>query len=515
MPAGLFAAALALSVGTATALAVAGTAYAADTSKSAGHTHRKWLVDSAVTTLHEVNDTIGAPAVWGKRDAFGQRLTGRGVGVALIDSGVAPVEGLAQAGKVVNGPDLSFESQTADLAHRDTFGHGTHMAGIIAGRDPDVPAGAENDPRYFVGVAPDARLVNLKVASADGATDVSQVIAAIDWAVAHHDDPGLNIRVINLSFGTHSAQDPRLDPLSFAVESAWRAGIVVVVSVGNDGAAATRVTMPAINPYVIAVGGADTAGTIKQDDDTVGGFSTLGNAARHADLVAPGRSLVSLRDPGSFVDANYPTGLIDNGTGRFFKGSGTSQAAAAVSGAVALLLQQRPGLTPDQVKRLLTSTAQPLSGADPIAQGAGELNIKAAVGAPTPARAGQSFPAALGTGSLEAARGSAHVADPETGVELTGEQDIMGQPWDPATWTVASAAGTAWSGGVWNGNAWAGPDWSGSSWATRTWSSTNWSARTWSGSFWQARTWSARTWSARTWSARTWSGCNWSSTTWQ
>jgi serine protease AprX len=502
--AGLVAAALALPVGTATALAAAGTAYAGNTSNSSARGDR-WLVDTALTALYDVNMTIGAPAVWAKMDASGRPLTGKGVGVALIDSGIAPVEGLAQSGKVINGPDLSFESQTPGLANRDAFGHGTHMAGIIAGRDPYVPSSGENNPKYFVGVAPDASLINLKVASADGATDVSQVIAAIDWAVTHRNDPGLNIRVINLSFGTHSVQDPQLDPLSFAVESAWRAGIVVVVSVGNDGHAATRVTMPAINPYVIAVGGADTAGTFQQTDDTVAEFSTLGNAVRHADLIAPGRSVISLRAPGSLIDTNYPTGLINDGTGRFFKGSGTSQAAAVVSGAVALLLQQRPKLTPDQVKQLLTSTAQPLPGADPIAQGAGELNIRAAVGAPTPAKARQSFPAALGTGSLEAARGGAHVGDSVTGVELTGEQDIMSQPWNPATWTVVSAAGTAWSGGVWNGNTWAGSGWNGSSWTARTWASTAWSARTWSGNSWQARTWSARTWS----------GCVWNSTTWQ
>jgi serine protease AprX len=354
----------------------------------------------------------------------------------------------------------------------------------------------------------------MKVAAADGAVDVSQVIAAIDWAITHRNDPGLNIRVLNLSFGTDSLQDPRLDPLSYAVESAWKAGIVVVASVGNDGATDTRVADPAINPYIIAVGAADTAGTVTPSDDVVGEFSTRGDAARHADLLAPGRSIVSLRDPGAFVDVNYPGGLVDDGTGRYFKGSGTSQAAAVVSGAVALLLQQRPELTPDQVKNLLTSTAVPLTGADPIAQGAGELNINAAVSAPSPLKSTQNFPKALGTGSLEAARGSAHVADPQTGVVLTGEQDIMGQPWSPTTWSKASATGTAWIGGVWNGSTWSGADWTGSSWTARTWSGSTWSGATWSGSSWTARTWSGATWSGSTWSGATWSGSSWTARTW-
>jgi serine protease AprX len=465
--AGVLSAALAVSGGAAAGLVPGSPAQATTTTTTTlGTVKKAWLVDTTLTAMSEVHNVIGTPSVWARRDTAGRALTGHGVGVALIDSGIAPVKGLARTGKVVNGPDLSIESQALNLRNQDTFGHGTHMAGIIAGRDPEVAAGRENDPRYFVGVAPDARLVNLRVAAADGAVDVSQVIAAIDWAITHRNDPGLNIRVINLSFGTDSLQDPRFDPLSYAVEAAWRAGIVVVVSVGNDGPTKTRVGNPALNPYVIAVGGSDIAGTLARNDDKIGAFSTRGNAARHADLVAPGRSIASLRDPGSYVDVNYPGGLVADGTGRFFKGSGTSQAAAVVSGAAALLLQQRPTLTPDQVKKLLMSTAVPMTGADSIAQGAGEINVAAAVTAPTPATATQWFPRATGYGTLEGARGTAHLADPDTGVELTGERDIMGRAWNPGTWTVASAAGRAWTGGSWNGNVWAGTGWTGSSWAS-------------------------------------------------
>jgi serine protease AprX len=517
-PTAVLSAALAVSAGTVASLAAGAPARAATAATGATSTiktlKKDWLVDPALTGLQDVNSVIGAPAVWAKKDAAGRQLTGQGVGVALIDSGIAPVKGLAQAGKVVNGPDLSFESQVTNLRNQDTFGHGTHMAGIIAGRDPEVPAGKEDKATGFVGVAPDARLVNLRVAAGDGTVDVSQIIAALDWAVTHRNDPGVNIRVINLSFGTDSLQDPLFDPLSYAVEAAWRAGIVVVVSVGNDGPTATRVGNPALNPYVIAVGGSDIAGTATRDDDTMGAFSTRGNSVRHADLVAPGRSIASLRDPGSYVDATYPGGLVADGTGRYFKGSGTSQAAAVVSGAAALLLQQRPTLTPDQVKKLLTSTAVPMKGVDAIAQGAGELNIQAASAAATPGLAVQVFPRALGLGTLEGARGTAHVADPDTGVELTGERDIMNQPWTPLTWTAASAAGRAWTGGSWNGTTWTGTGWTGTSWATTTWNGTVWTARSWSGSAWTARSWSSAGWTARSWSARSWSGSYWSSRTW-
>jgi serine protease AprX len=474
----------------------------------------EWRADKDANSLYSITKSIGAQDAWMKTDPSGRRVTGKGVGVALIDSGIAPVTGLADPAKVINGPDLSFESQASNLRHLDTFGHGTHLAGIILGRDPNVRAGSENDPRNFVGVAPDAHLVNLKVAAANGATDVSQVIAAIDWVVAHRNDPGLNIRVLNLSFGTDSVQDARLDPLSHAVEAAWRHGIVVVVAVGNDGATARRVSMPAANPYVIAVGAADPHGTGDRRDDTVADFSTRGSATRHADLVAPGKSVVSLRDPNSYIDQKYPTGLIAyDPEQRFFRGSGTSQATAVVSGAAALLLQQRPDLTPDQVKRLLTGTAESMPTADSIAGGAGQLDIGKAVGTRAPAST-QVHAASLGTGSLEQSRGTAHVADPTNGVELTGEQDIMGQAWNAQAWSAAASAGSTWSGGTWNGQTWSGDGWSGVSWAGQTWSGQTWSGQTWSGQTWSGQTWSGQTWSGQTWSGQTWSGQTWSGQTW-
>jgi serine protease AprX len=499
-------------------------------------TGKNWLADGASTTMASVTKMIGAQDVWMKKDAAGRTVTGKGVGVAIIDSGIVPAKGLADAARVVNGPDLSFEAVQPNLRNLDTFGHGTHMAGIIGGRDPEVTPGKEvnTDAAKFVGVAPDATLVNVKVAATDGAVDVSQVIAAIDWVVSHRNDPGLNIRVLNLSFGTDSVQDPRLDPLSHAVEAAWRKGIVVVVAVGNDGPTRTQVSMPAANKYVIAVGAADHVGTEPKGDDVVASFSTRGSTTRAADLLAPGRSIVSLRTPNSFIDSNYPAGLLGTTTDptlRFFKGSGTSQATAVVSGAAALLLQARPTLTPDEVKRLLVTTTDAMPKADPIGRGAGQLNIRNALGAPSPGvTATQTFPASTGLGTLEAARGSAHVADPFTGTELTGEKDIMGQAWNKAAWTASCTAGTAWTGGTWNARTWSGGSWSGTSWTARTWSTgawtgNNWAGTAWTGSnwmtftatgtVWDGRTWSGRTWSGRTWSGRTWSGGYWSGAIWE
>jgi hypothetical protein len=157
------------------------------------------------------------------------------------------------------------------------------MAAIIAGRDASVPVGGENDAKHFVGVAPDARILNMKVATADGGADVTQVIAAIDWVVQHRSDNGMNVRVINLSYGTRSTQSYQVDPLARAVENAWHKGIVVVIAAGNDGLGSTRLTMPAIDPYVIAVGAVDHRGTDTADDDRVTTF-TNGGSSVHAPI---------------------------------------------------------------------------------------------------------------------------------------------------------------------------------------------------------------------------------------
>ena len=448
-----------------------------------------------------VNDSIGAMDYW----AAG--YTGAGVDVALIDSGIAPVDGINLAGKVINGLDISFESQADNLLHLDTYGHGTHMAGIIAGRDSlSNPLQAQATGEY-VGVAPAARILNIKVADSNGAVDVSQVIAAIDWVVQHRYDNGMNIRVLNLSFGTDGTQKYTLDPLVYAVQMAWNKGIVVVVAGGNDGNG-TALRNPAFDPYVIAVGATNTAGTEQSSDDFVTDFSNCGTTDRSVDLVAPGRSIESLRVPGSSADVDYPAARVGN---RFFKGSGSSQATAVVSGAAALIISQRPGITPDQVKALLMDSARPLKSASSLCQGAGTLDLAKALQKPTP-KAGQNHARPTGTGLLEAARGSAHLIDGK--VVLEGEQDIFGKKFDSASWAKAASRTASWSGGDWNGSSWSGASWSGASWSGASWSSASWSSASWSGASWSSASWSSASWSGASWSGASWSGMSWSSASW-
>src|SRR3954470_18867745 len=397
-----------------------------------------WGYSAAETSMTSVNQTIGAD----KMATLG--YTGKGVGVALIDTGAVPVTGL-KSGNVVNGPDLSLDNPMTGLADRDGFGHGTHMAGIIAGNDGTSTG--------FKGVAPGAKLLNVKVGAYDGAVDVSQVIAAIDWVVQHRNDNGMNVRVINLSYGTDGVQSSQVDPLAAAVENAWQKGIVVVVAGGNSGTTTSSLDNPATDPFVISVGADDPNGTASELNDTVPDFSSRGSSSRHVDLVAPGQSIVSLRNPGSVIDVEYPKAVVNT---RYFKGSGTSQATAVVSGAVALLIQQHPTWTPDQVKAALTSTATPLLQAGAQARGAGLLDVLAASAA-VPLVSTQTFTKSSGLGTLEGARGSQHIGD--NGTDLRGEQDIFGSPWHASTWAAASSAHTAWNGGTWNGNVWLGTCW--------------------------------------------------------
>jgi serine protease AprX len=365
-------------------------------------------------------------------------LTGAGVDVALIDSGVLGVPALDGSRKLVRGPDFSEDAYDPDLRGLDTFGHGSHMAGVIAGNDPETG---------YKGIAPDARLVSIKVAGADGITSLVRVLMALDWVRRNRNDDGLRIRVLNLSFGVDARRPYVREPLAYAAEQLWKRGVTVVASAGNQADGTGSLDMPAADPFVLAVGAADTQHTEDAADDTVADFSSR-DAVRPPDVLAPGTGVISLRVPGSTLDEEFPAARIGEG---FFRGSGTSQAAAVVSGMVARLLQARPELTPDQVKALLKSGAVALP--EPVsASGAGGVDLARTLALPTPSAASvvQPFaPAVLDLRVLwadltEESRGTA----PAVG---TGENGWTGRRW----------SGRRWSGRRWSGRRWSGSDWSG------------------------------------------------------
>jgi serine protease AprX len=339
-------------------------------------------------------------------DLWQRGVTGKGVTVALIDTGVASVPDLA--GRLVQvsegvGQTQLCKNLSGQLNCDDAYGHGSFVAGLIAG------SGASSGGKWK-GVAPDARVLSVKIAGADGAADISNVLAAIQWVVSFKDR--YNIRVLNLSLGTDSTQSYLTDPLNYAVERAWAAGILVVVSAGNRGPDPLTISKPADDPWVITVGATDDRGTPGVGDDTLPHFSSRGPTASNGllkpDVVAPGAHMVSLRSPGSTIDTRF-TNYVD---GAYRRGSGTSFATGVVSGAAALMLQANPSLTPDRVKFALTATARGAVSVDSLAVGAGVIDAYEATYDAPAGLANLGLGRSNGQGNLGASRGSVQtVAD--------------------------------------------------------------------------------------------------------
>ena len=323
-------------------------------------------------------------------------LTGKGIGVAVIDSGITAwhddlyLTNSRSPGanpRVVHFRDFTTEGNPNVWASEqplDDYGHGTHVAGIISGNGFDSK-GAR------MGIAPEAHLIGIKVIDAQGNGYMSNVIAAIDHAIAVKDV--YNIRVINLSVASGVFESYATDPLTLAARRAVDAGIVVVASAGNLGASADGamqyggITSPGNAPWVLTVGAASHGGTAHRSDDTLAPFSSRGptwiDFSAKPDLVAPGVGTESLSDPSSTLYSTQADYLIDGARGERYKPylsmSGTSMAAPVVTGTVALMLQANPNLTPNAVKAILQYTAEDREGEALLAQGAGLLNSLGAV----------------------------------------------------------------------------------------------------------------------------------------
>ena len=349
---------------------------------------------------------------------------------------------------------------------------------------------------------------------------MSQVIAAIDWVTQHAHDPGVNIKVINLSFGTNSTQASTVDPLAQAAEQAWKHGIVVVAAAGNDGTTIKRLADPAYDPYVLAVGGDDPAGTLATGDDTVPAFAQHGSTSRPVDVIAPATHVLGLRVPGSFIDTlTTNTGQV--GT-RFQRGSGTSEATAITTGVVALLAQKYPTATPDQLKALINATGTSLTNGNDNAPGQlvhwghGIVNAAKAITTALPT-ATQTAALSTGSGTLDGSRGGVYVVD--NGVSLTGQKDIFGKTFTSTTMATAQTSATAWTGGIWNGSRWTGDGWTGGAWTAAAWTGTDWAGAAWTGSRWKGMSWDGSRWkgsgwSGSGWTGSTWDGSRWASATW-
>jgi serine protease AprX len=301
---------------------------------------------------------------------------GTGVVVAVVDSGISTSHP-ALAKKVIASVSLVSGDPSTD----DAFGHGTHVAGVIAGLGS---AASRVTPLYTGGIAPGAQLVNVRVLGGDGIGLTSDVIAGIDWVVENR--AKYNIRVINLSLG-HPVNEPSAtDPLCEAVARAVAAGIVVVASAGNSGVAADGtpilggIMSPGNSPYAITVGALNTQGTVKRTDDRLATYSSRGptrfDFGVKPDLAAPGNKIVSLEANGTYLPRNYPyLHKAGSGINSYMQLSGTSMAAPMVSGAAALLISGNAKLIPAQVKLALQTGATYMPDAGLMGAGAGSANF--------------------------------------------------------------------------------------------------------------------------------------------
>ena len=335
-------------------------------------------------TLGQMQRTAAITGAAAVREAFG--YDGAGIGVAVIDSGITSWhDDLGTADLPGTQRVAAFADFVgSESAPYDDYGHGTHVAGIIAGNGYDSGGGRQ-------GMAPSSRLVVLKVLDGSGRGRISQVIAALEYVVAHRHE--LNIRVVNLSIAAPVTESYTSDFLALATKRAVEEGIVVVASAGNSGRAPDGRTVygsigaPGNAPWVLTVGAASHMGTNDRGDDTIAPFSSRGPTAvdhlAKPDLAAPGVGIVSLSAPGSELFSSKSSyllaGTLNSSDRPYLSLSGTSQASPVVAGTVALMLQANPALTPNAVKAILQFTAEDRPQYDRFTQGAGFLNAEGAV----------------------------------------------------------------------------------------------------------------------------------------
>jgi serine protease AprX len=426
----------------------------------------------------------------GATQLFADGDTGQGVTVAVLDTGIDNLPDFS--GRLIGGVDLTGENNP----FQDDYGHGTFVAGLIAGD------GASSGGQYE-GEAPGADLVSIKVAGASGVTDLSKVILGLQWAVQN--ESLYNIRVLNMSLGFQPFESTTVNPLDQAVEAAWNAGIAVVASAGNAGPANGTILSPGDDPLVITVGALDDMAQPVVSDDEMANFSSVGPTTPDGwakpDLVTSGRSVVSLAAPGSTVYDQNPSARIGPAN---FVGSGTSFSTAITSGAAALVLSANPGLTPDQLKARLLGTTNPGPVGNPFVDGHGALDAYAA------ANAGPMNLLQSTAGLVPALLGSLVSLLPQGNPANTWNPDLWtGNPPAQNEQGGSQSDGGQVNGSQWNGSAWNGEAWSSRAWNNGGWDGAAWDGATWSGSAWDGTAWDGSAWNSAAWDDGCWAGSEW------
>ena len=410
--------------------------------------------------------------------------TGQGVTVAVLDTGIDNLPDFS--GRLVGGVDLTGGNNP----YQDSYGHGTFVAGLIAGD------GASSNGQYS-GEAPGANLVSIKVAGADGTTHLGTLISGLEWAVDHQNRYG--IKILNISLGLKPTESTVLNPLDQAVEAVWNSGIAVVVSAGNAGPFNGTILSPGDDPLVITVGALDDMATTSAADDEMTDFSSVGPTSPDGwvkpDLVTSGRSVVSLAAPGSTVYDDNPSARIGAAN---FVGSGTSFSAAITSGAAALVLADNPGLSPNQIKARLLGNTNPGPVGNPFTDGHGALNAYAAAT----------------SGPMNFSQSAAGLIPvwPGRTVSLSPTRPV--DTWNANLWSPAPANPAPDTGWAWNGAAWNGSDWDGWAWNDSGWNSAAWNGAAWNGEDWTGWAWNDAAWDGSAWDGSAWVGFAWNSSAW-
>jgi serine protease AprX len=385
-----------------------------------------------------------------------------GPAIAVVDSGVDSARAADFGARVIAQQNFVTNSQNRNTAG-DTFGHGTLVAGIAAG-----------EATGYTGAAPGANIVSLDVFDDVGSGTVGDVIAAADWIYKNKDK--YNIRVANFSLSGSTEASFMYDPLDQAAEKLWLSGVVVVTAAGNYGDTVSGVRYaPANDPFVITVGASDIAGTVPTTDDFAAPWSARGytpDGFLKPDVGAPGRYINGPAPAAGWMYVNHPERIVAPG---YMWMSGTSFAAAVVSGAAADILALQPTWTPDQVKGALMVAALPYASAAPYSLGVGVVSGQAAASVFAPPNPNASLDNYV-------------TADPSGG-----------RTFDAASWSSAAQADASWNTASWSSASWSSASWSSASWSSASWSSASWSSASWSSGTMSDGTLSSASWSSLTW----------------
>lgn len=313
-----------------------------------------WFDSEVRAVLDVAAPAIGAHLPW--EDGY----TGKNITIAVLDTGVYRHSELA--GRIIGFRDFINERS----AVYDDNGHGTHVAGCAAG------SGA-----LYCGPAKEALIVGVKVLNKIGSGSLSTVIQGVQWCIEQKEE--LRIRIINLSLGSEAYQSYQDDPVCQAVARAWEAGILVCCAAGNSGPQPRTINSPATHPLILTVGASNDRGTSDPSDDRMADFSSRGptfDGLAKPDVVAPGVNIIAARSPGSFIDKQDKSARVGD---HHLSLSGTSMATPICAGVAAQIVQKNPGISPDEIKNILISTAKTLPQADEFDQGAGLISAAEAV----------------------------------------------------------------------------------------------------------------------------------------